>query len=455
MKRDSIDFGKDRVAGLFNRMFFPTLFGMLSIAAVTLADGIFVGHGVGSNGIAAVNICIPVQMLFTGIGLMIGVGSSVTAAIHLSTDNVKAARINITQALLAASLVVLLAGALIMAFPSWTCRVLGSSETLLHLSTTYMMAMIPGMFFMMWTSIGLFALRLDGSPRLAMWVNVVSAVVNIFLDWWMVMVLGWGVFGAAFATSISMAVGASIVAVYICGYARHLRWYRLKVSVKSLRLTCRNLWYQCRIGFSALLGEATMAMLMLVGNLVFMRYLGDDGVGAFGLACYFCPFVFMVGNAIAQSAQPIISYNIQLDGERARCAQRYAIATAIVCGLVAAAVFVFIPRIMVGLFLPPDNAAARIAVHGLPYFASGFPFFVLNLTVIGYYQSVEKTVRATVFALMRGFVLLIPSFVLLPIALGAEGIWLAMPLSELLTFSAIILTYLAGRDGSVCRDRCA
>jgi len=66
---------------------------------------------------------------------------------------------------------------------------------------------------------------------------------------------------------------------------------------------------QCHIGVSALLAEATMAVLMFMGNHVFMRYLGDNGVGAFGISCYYMPFVFMVGNAIAQSAQPIISYN--------------------------------------------------------------------------------------------------------------------------------------------------
>lgn len=445
MKRDAIDFGKDKVSTLFNKMFFPTLLGMLSIAAVTLADGIFVGHGVGGNGIAAVNICIPVQMLCTGIGLMIGVGSSVVAAIHLSNGNDKAARINVTQALLAASLFIVAAGGAIMIFPSESCRLLGSSETLLPLATTYMMAMIPGMLFMMWTSIGLFALRLDGSPKLAMMVNIVSAVVNIVLDWWMVLGLGWGVFGAAFATSIAMATGAVIVMAYIFGYARRLRWYRLKVSLTSLRLSLRNIVYQCRIGFSAFLGEGTMAMLMLMGNLVFMHYLGDAGVGAFGIACYFCPFVFMVGNAIAQSAQPIISYNIRSNGARARSAQRYAIMTALVCGLIVTAVFVFIPQIPVGFFLPSDSEVSMIAVSGLPYFASGFTFFVLNLTVIGYYQSVEKVGRATVYALMRGFILLIPAFVFLPELLSTPGIWLAMPVSELLTFMFIVVSYICGR----------
>ena len=74
MERDAIDFGSLKVSVLFRRLFIPTLCGMLSISAVTVADGIFVGQGVGSDGIAAVNICVPVMLLFTGFGLLMGVG---------------------------------------------------------------------------------------------------------------------------------------------------------------------------------------------------------------------------------------------------------------------------------------------------------------------------------------------------------------------------------------------
>lgn len=77
MKRDSLDLGKMNVPQLFRKYFIPTLLGMLSIASVTAIDGIYVGHGVGSDGIAAINICIPLLMIFTGFGLMLGIGSSV------------------------------------------------------------------------------------------------------------------------------------------------------------------------------------------------------------------------------------------------------------------------------------------------------------------------------------------------------------------------------------------
>lgn len=91
LTRDRLDFGDGKIGPLFRAIFFPTLIGMLFNSALTLIDGIFVGHGVGANGIAAVNIVAPVFMVGTGIGLMLGIGASVVASIRLSEDNVKAA----------------------------------------------------------------------------------------------------------------------------------------------------------------------------------------------------------------------------------------------------------------------------------------------------------------------------------------------------------------------------
>lgn len=445
-ERDAIDLGTLKVTTLFRKLFIPTLLGMLCISAVTVADGIFVGHGVGSDGIAAVNICIPLLMFFMGLGLMAGVGGSVVAAVHMSQGRIKAARLNVTQALLFVTIATLIPSLVILLFPRQTALLLGSSERLLPQVVDYLRWFVPALTFQMWIAVSLFVIRLDGAPKLAMWCSVVSAVVNVVLDWLFIFPLGWGVMGAALASTIGVTIGGTIAVGYLLFFARTLRLHPLKRSRTSLRLTLRNIGYQCRIGAPALLGEATLAMLMLLGNLVFMHYLGDDGVGAFGIACYYIPFVFMVGNAIAQSAQPIISYNFGAGNmRRVASAGRIALVTAIGCGVLVTAAFLLCPKVLVGFFLAPDQAAARIAIAGFPLFAAGFICFIANLAAIGYYQSLKRMKPATTFALLRGFVLLVPSFILLPQAFGVRGIWIAMPLSEMLTFGAIVLFYLFGR----------
>ena len=450
MSDDAIDFGTGEVGVLFRRLFFPTLLGMLGMSAVTAVDGIFVGHCVGSDGIAAINIVIPVLMLLTGIGLMVGSGCSVVASFHLARGKVKVARLNVTQALLAVTVVAVVLTCAMLADAAGTARVLGASQELLPLVVDYMVWYVPSWVFMVWTAVALFVIRLDGAPRMAMACSLVTALLNVVLDWLFMFPLGWGVMGAALATSLSTVAGGVMTIGYLLFAARRLRLVRLKMSAKSMRLTVRNIGYQCRVGLSALLGEATMAVLMFTGNLVFMHYLGDDGVGAFGIICYYAPFIFMVGNAIAQSAQPIISYNFGLgDLARTRQAEKVALATAAICGLTVTGAFSLLPQNLVGLFVPLDCAAAGIAVDGMPLFATGFVCFIFNLTAVGYFQSVERMLPATVFALMRGVVLLVPSFVVMPLVFGTRGIWLAMPVAEGLTAVAVIAFYFYGR----ARDR--
>lgn len=339
LTKDAIDLSTLSIPRLFGRYFLPTLLGMLSISAMTAIDGIFVGHAVGADGIAAINICVPILMLATGLGLMMGAGCSVVASIHMAQHKLKAARINVTQAWIFATLVIMAMIVPVMLFPSAIARMLGSSAALQPLVREYMLGFMPGELFGVWAALLLFVIRLDGSPRLAMWCNVVSAIANIFLDWFMIVFMGWGLWGAAVASALSMAIGGIIAMWYMLFVARQLRPIPLKWSRRSLLYSVRNIGYQCTIGLSALMGECTMAVLALIGNYVFGSYLGDPGIGAFGIACYYTPFVYMIGNAMAQSAQPIISYNYGCgNGRRVHSTLRVALLAAVVwsvgkCGI--------------------------------------------------------------------------------------------------------------------------
>lgn len=385
-------------------------------------------------------------MLLTGFALMVGMGASVVASIHLSRKNVKAARINVTQAIWFSTLAVLVAIVVVELMPERFSYLLGASPTLLPMVRDYMVYLMPSGVAQMWSIVGLFIIRLDGAPKYAMWCNVVPAVANMFLDWLFIFPLGMGVKGAAIASLISTVIGGVMAIVYLLRYADTLMLRKLKMTLTSIRLTLRNIAYQCKIGFSAFLGELTMALLMITGNYVFMENLGNAGVAAFGVACYYLPFVFMFGNSIAESAQPIISYNYGLgNNERVQQALSISVRTGVVSSLLSIVAFTLFPQALVHLFIAADDPAALIAIEGFPYFATGFLFFILNLIAIGYFQSIEKVVPATLFAILRGALFMIPSFLLLPQWLGSEGMWLAVPLSEALTFVVVVTYFVANR----------
>lgn len=229
-------------------------------------------------------------------------------------------------------------------------------------------------------------------------------------------------------------------------YRRFFYLYRPKFSLKSILLTIRNIGYMVKLGSSAFLTEAAIACMMLVGNYIFMRYLGEDGVAAYSVACYCFPIVFMVNNAIAQSTQPIISYNYGIQQwKRVRQAFKLALLCAVVCGgLACVGTILFCPEVS-SLFLGNHGNAYEIAVSGIPYFSLGYVFFALNIVCIGYYQSIERFKSATLFTILRGIVIITLSFMYLPVVCGIKGIWLAVPLSELITFVIIVVYYLLKR----------
>lgn len=179
-----MDFGSDKISTLFGKLFFPTLAGMLSLCAVTAADGIFIGHGIGGDGIAS---------------------------IALSKGKIKRARFNLTQSMIFVTAVMMFFVALIMLFPEKTARLLGASDHLLKKVVDYLLWFVPGLIFQMWGAVALFYIRLDGAPKWAMWCNVVPAALNVALDWLFIFPFGWGVMGAAFASALSMAAGVSSV----------------------------------------------------------------------------------------------------------------------------------------------------------------------------------------------------------------------------------------------------
>lgn len=197
-----------------------------------------------------------------------------------------------------------------------------------------------------------------------------------------------------------------------------------------------------KIGFATFLSECAMSVMMITGNFVFLERMGENGVAAFSIACYLFPVVFSMSNAVAQSAQPIISYNYGAHHtHRIMRALKIAMFTALICGVAVVALLTFGDRLIVGAFLSADEPAYAIACHGLPLFSLCAVFFSANVTFIGYYQSIEDAGLSTFYTLLRGIVFLVPSFLVLPHVFGDNGPWLAIPVAEMLTFIVIISVF--------------
>jgi Na+-driven multidrug efflux pump len=432
--RDRIDFAHTNIGKLFASLFFPTLLGMLFSMAFIFTDGIFVGHGIGSHGLAAINLVGPMMMLINGLGMMLGMGASVVAAIHLAHGNIKAARINVTQAFGAGISCSLLMAVLCYVFPHAVLTLLGAEGTLYPYALEYYLWFMPTCLLNMVSVLGMFVIRLDGSPRYAMMSNILPAIVNGVLDYLFIFPMHMGLVGASLATDIGGLVGTGMVVYYMFYKTTTLKIYRLKMSLTSLRLTLRNLSYMVKVGLSGFVGEIAVAVMMLTGNWMFKRYLGEHGVAAYSVSCYLFPLVYMIYNAVAASSQPIISFNHGAgEQKRVHHTLRFSLVVAIGMGLLMFLLMYCFAPTVVSCFLDTQAPAYQLAAEGLPYYSMGFFFMAVNICVVGYLQSVERAGLATLYTLMRGVVFLVATFIILPRLFGVMGLWLSVPVAEALT----------------------
>ena len=445
MKRDSLDFKNMSVSKLFTKQLFPTLLGMVSAALFTVVDGIFVGQGIGSDALAAVNITAPLAMITAGIGLMFGMGGGILASINLSRGKFKVANINVTQSIIILSIVSILFTLFLTFFPYKAAALLGSDAYLMENAVEYMFWFSLSIPFTVLVVALPFFVR-QTNPNFAMWAMVIATVINIVLDYIFIFIFHWGLFGAAIATGIGEIAGALLMLSYLFRKNITIRFAKLKMSAKSIRLTIRNAWYMVKLGFSTFLSEVTIAIMAITGNFVFMHHLGPDGVAAYSIVCYLFPIIFMVFNAMVQSAQPIISFNYGCGQmNRSNQALRLSIFTTILFALAITLLFTQAASSIVSLFVPDSTSNAwKYAVQGLPLFASDYLFFGINVITIGYYTSIERVKRATMLTVLRG-ILPVVCFFTFPAWLGTKGIWLSVAAADISITIIIVLLIIKDR----------
>lgn len=447
VRTEEMDFGKTEIPTLFRKIFIPTLLGMIAGVSLTIADGIFVGRGVGSDALAAINIVAPLFMLVTGLALMAGIGCSIAVSLNMAKGKFRIANLHMNQSVMAFTLLIILLAAAIAVATGPISSVLGATDRLAPLATNYLYYIAYGFPCLLLMNMGMFVIRLDGNPQYAMLCSVIPAAINMLLDYLFIFPFGMGIEGAAIATTLGFVSGGIMVMTYLVRRGKKLKIQLRLPNLSYLKCGIRNIGWHIRLGSSALFGELAVAVMMFAGNYVFVRMLGEDGVAAFSVACYCYPLVFMVSNAIGQSAQPIISYNYgQQNNVRLRQAVKITFLTASATGMLITALMVILGHEIISLFLLPDSTAYRIAVEGMPLFALGFLLFLLNIAAVSYYQSTERTLIATSISTLRGVVFPVITFTILPYLFGVAGIWLSVACADGMALALLSIIYIRQRS---------
>lgn len=412
------------VAKSFFQYFIPTLFGMMLMSVNIVIDGIFVGNGVGSIALASVNIAVPVFSVIISIALLIGMGGGTLYSIAMGRgEHVKAQKTFTLSMVFITVITVIIAGVSYLNLES-LARIFGANAETLPYTMDYMRVLfIFALIMSLETCLSIF-IRNDGAPQLAMAGLVISAILNIGLNYWMIFILELEVKGAAYATIMATAAG-------LLTYTLH--FFKKDSNLKFVRLAWR--WAEIKsisiIGFPSFLSEAGMGIFVMGYNLAMTYHIGTDGLAAFSVINYLHVFMFLAFIGMASTIQPMISYYYGAkQADSIKQTVKIAEGTGLVLGLIFLVIGFFGAKPLVAIFGIDSATVMTMAEKGLKLFFLGYLFMGINFIYMTYYQAIGNIRPSIGITLFRGIILLGLTLLVLPYFFGINGIWLALPVAE-------------------------
>ena len=411
----------------FGRYVSLSVLGMIAVSCYILADTFFVAQGLGTTGLAALNLAIPVYNVIHGTGLLLGMGGATKFSIlksqgaHRRADSVFTHTLGMAAA---AAAVFALAGAL--GAPQ-LAALLGADGETAAMTGTYLRVLLLFAPAFLCNDVLVCFVRNDGAPQLAMAATLSGSLANVVMDWFFIFPCGMGIFGAVLATGFSPVIGVIVQSPHWLGRRRgfHLRQVRPRLRTAGQVLA---------LGVPSLLDQLSGAVVMITFNTLILGLTGNTGVAAYGVVANLSLVVLSVYTGIAQGIQPLVS-RAWGQGQRAALQRllRYALGTTLVFSAALYLVFFLGAGPIAGVFnSEQDPAMQAIACQGLRLYFLAAPFAGVNIILAVYFASVEQAVPAQAVSLLRGVLVILPMAVALAAAFGMVGVWVAFPVSEAL-----------------------
>lgn len=411
----------------FTRYTTLSVLGTLGVSCYILADTFFISKGLGTNGLTALNLAIPVYNFIHGSGLMLGMGGATRFSVMSSRGERKAVDEIFTNTVYLAvlfSAVFVLAG-IFLARP--LALSLGADSRVVEMTVTYLRWLLLFAPAFIFNDVFLCFIRNDGGPQLSMAAMLTGNFSNIVLDYIFIFPLHLGMFGAIFATGLSPVISIVIMSSY---------WLKKRNTFHLVKVRCKGsiVGRELSLGFPSLLAQVSTGIVMIIFNIIILELAGNTGVAAYGVTANISLVVVAIYTGIAQGVQPLISkfYGVG-DNRQIYTVFRYAVITVLlVSAVVYAFLFVFAQPVT-AVFNSENNAELQqISVTGLKLYFLSAAFTGYNIILAIFFTSVEKAMPAHILSVLRGFVLIVPMAFLLSALWGMTGVWLTCPLTELL-----------------------
>lgn len=406
----------------------PTVLAQLINVLYNVVDRIYIGHmqGDGNLALTGVGVTLPIITLIAAFSAFAGAGGAPLAAIELGKkDERKASLIMGNSAwLLVFFSIVLTIGFLIFKIP--ILHAFGASSKTITYANDYITIYLLGTIFVQ-LALGLNAfISGQGAAKAAMLSVLIGAVINIVLDPIFIFALHLGVRGAAFATVISQFVSAVWVVSFLKS-KRSVLYLKLVRPDKSLILKIAAL------GIAPFVMQSTESLVTITFNTGLQRYGGDLYVGSMSILMSIMQLIVIPVNGITQGVQPIISYNYGA-GNRLRVKETVIrlVSVCLLGTLILAGIAIFCPSIYASMFTN-DAELVALTCRIMPIFFLGIAIFGIQAACQSTFLALGQAKVSLFIATLRKIILLIPLALILPKFLGVKGIYIAEPVSDVIS----------------------
>ncbi|MBC1451889.1 multidrug efflux MATE transporter FepA [Listeria welshimeri] len=422
----------DSVKKIYFRYLIPSLVGMLLMSLNIVIDGIFVGHKLGGVALAGINIAVPVFTIFTAISIWIGIGAATQFSFAIGEKNVAKAQTIFTNAILAVISITIIIGVIAFIFKVPLAYFLGANDETIGYVLEYMNILLVFGFALTLENILSIFVRNDGDPNLSMIALIVTAISNVILNYLFLFVFEWSVTGSALATMIAIIIGVCILITHFFKKTSRLKFVKLDWNKAFFKKTLA-------IGLPSFLAEVGVSVFTLGYNISIAAIAGTAGVAAFSVLNYTHSVILMLFLGMGSAIQPLISY---YRGAKARQKELETLKIAIIVAFSTGVGFLLVgffgSNLLVSMFGNFSPEIRDLASNGIKLFYTAYLFMGFNFVMMTYFQTSDKVKMATWITISREIIFMVIFLLILPPIIGIPGVWLAIPISEMIVAGSII-----------------
>ncbi len=423
------------------RFVLPSIMMMIFTSIYGAIDGLFVSQFAGKEAFTAVNLIMPFAMLPGAFGFMLGTGGSAVVAKTLGEGQKERANEYFSMMVytsIVGGIVLTVAGILTVPLAA---RAFGARDAMLDACVIYGRILFAALPLFILQNIFQSFLVTAEKPSFGLAVTVAAGLTNVVLDYLFVAVFQWGIEGAGIATGISQAVGAMIPLVYF-----------VRKNDSLLHLTRpvfygRTLCKACLNGSSELMTNISMSLVNILYNYQLMRFTGEDGVAAYGVIMYVNFFFVAVFIGYSIGTAPIVSFHYGA-GNQQELRGIFSKSNVLMagCGLAMVLLALGLSGPLARVFVGYDAGLMELTRHGFAIYSLSFAVMGMNIYGSAFFTALGDGLISALISFLRTLVFQLASVLILPLLFGADGIWMAVVVSEVQAFIVTVLLLFKKRS---------